>query len=188
MCTKCRQYKERVCLSGRGTEYAWCHIRGFWKNRTMQLLHFSITNIYSAICHGIQGKFETTILLYNICIESSPSCFQKESPYIKEVNKQLQILVEMGLINKWVRESVGNATKCDTLEKMIDSKVEPLTILNLSHVGSCFVLAIAGSVTAIIAFICEFIIRKSFRSNVNDTDEGTFFQQGYYSRSRPIRY
>ena len=86
--------------------------------------------------------------------------FQKESPYIKEVNKQLQILVEMGLINKWVRESVGNATKCDTLEKMIDSKVEPLTILNLSHVGSCFVLAIAGIVTAIIAFICELMIKK----------------------------
>ena len=66
----------------------------------------------------------------------------------------------MGLINKWVRESVGNATKCDTLEKMIDSKVEPLTILNLSHVGSCFVLTIAGIVTAIIVFICELMIKK----------------------------
>ena len=85
----------------------------------------------------------------------------------------------MGLINKWVRESVGNATKCDTLEKMIDSKVEPLTILNLSHVGSCFVLAIAGIVIAIIAFICELMIKKP--SNVNDTNEGTFLP-------RPIRY
>ena len=94
----------------------------------------------------------------------------------------------MGFINKWVRESVGNATKCDTLEKMIDSKVEPLTILNLSHVGSCFVLAIAGIVTAIIAFICELMIKKSLTTNVNDTNEGAFFQQGYYTRSRPIRY
>ena len=90
----------------------------------------------------------------------------------------------MGLINKWVRESVGNATKCDTLEKMIDSKVEPLTILNLSHVGSCFVLAIAGIVTAIIAFICELMLKKPLRSNVHVTNEGTFFQQGYFTRSR----
>ena len=94
----------------------------------------------------------------------------------------------MGLINKWVRESVGNATKCDTLEKMIDSKVEPLTILNLSHVGSCFVLAIVGIVTASLAFIYELMKKKSSRSDVNDNNEGTFIPQGYYTRSRPIIY
>ena len=117
--------------------------------------------------------------------------FQKNSPYIKEVNKQLQILVDMGLINKWVRESVGNATKCDTLGKMIDSKVDPLTVLNLSHVGSSFVLAMAGLMVATLAFICEFVKHKSkSNSRMSRSNQGVANPPraltGYFTRSRPI--
>ena len=107
--------------------------------------------------------------------------FQKNSPYIKDVNKQIQILVDMGLINKWVLESVGNATKCDTLGEMIASKVEPLTILSMKHVGSVFVLSVAGLMFASLAFMREFMKKKSTSSTIQVQPV-----QGYYTQSRRI--
>ena len=119
--------------------------------------------------------------------------FQPGSPYIEEVNKQLQYLVEMGLINKWVLESVGNSTKCDTLGEMIASKIDPLTILSMKHVGSCFVLLGAGLMLASLAFLCEFMKKKSTsskKSNIIEVQpvQGVTSTEKYYTQSRRIQH
>ena len=85
---------------------------------------------------------------------------QKNSPYIEEVNRHLYYLGEMGLFDKWMAESLGNATKCDTLRKKLDSKGDTLTVLSLSHVGSTFALTIIGLLAAAISWNCELGLKK----------------------------
>ena len=99
------------------------------------------------------------------------------------------MLVDMGLVNKWVRESVGNAAMCDTLGKMIDSKVDLLRISSLSHVDSSFVLFVTGLMIFILAFICELNDKiKIFRSiKSSRAGQGLANQPkavtGYYTRN-----
>ena len=66
----------------------------------------------------------------------------------------------MGLFDKWMAESLGNATKCDTLRKKLDSKGDTLTVLSLSHVGSTFALTIIGLLAAAISWNCELGLKK----------------------------
>ena len=65
---------------------------------------------------------------------------QKNSPYIEEVSRHLDFLVEIGMFEKWKADVLGNATMCNTLRKKLDSKQETLTVLSLSHVGTTFAL------------------------------------------------
>ena len=99
----------------------------------------------------------------------------------------------MGLVNQWVRDSVGNATKCDTLSKMIDSKKGTLTILNLSHVGSSFVLLITGLMISMLAFIYEWKTKKIYRKTKTSYAGQEVASQprtitGYYKRSKAVQY
>ena len=91
---------------------------------------------------------------------------QKNSPYIEEVNSHLQDLVELGFFQRWKAESLGNATKCDTLSKKLNSRQETLTVLNMSHVGSTFVLTMGGLVVGGITYLCEIIMGKCSRDGV----------------------
>ena len=79
---------------------------------------------------------------------------------MEEVSKHLHYLVEMGLFDRWRADSLGNATKCNTLTKKLDSKRDTLTVLSLSHVGSTFALTVIGLLVAAISFSCEVGLKK----------------------------
>ena len=72
----------------------------------------------------------------------------------------------MGLFDKWMAESLGNATKCDTLRKKLDSKGDTLTVLSLSHVGSTFALTMIGLLAAAMSLSCELGVKKCSVSNI----------------------
>ena len=79
---------------------------------------------------------------------------------MEEVSKHLHYLVEMGLFDRWRADSLGNATKCNTLTKKLDSKRDTLTILSLSHVGSTFALTVISLLVAATLFSCEVGLKK----------------------------
>ena len=87
---------------------------------------------------------------------------QKNSPYIEEVSRHLDFLVEIGMFEKWKADVLENATMCNTLRKKLDSKQETLTVLSLSHVGTTFALAFIGLMAAAISFCSEFGWKKCF--------------------------
>ena len=87
---------------------------------------------------------------------------QKNSPYIEEVSRHLNFLVEIGMFEKWKADVLGNATLCNTLRKKLDSKQETLTVLSLSHVGTIFALAFIGLLAATMSFSSELGWKKCF--------------------------
>ena len=85
--------------------------------------------------------------------------FQKNSPYIEEVSNHLYDLVELGFFDVWRSESIPYASKCDTLAEKLDSKQEKITVLNMSYLGSTFVLTVVGLLVGVIMLLVEFALK-----------------------------
>ena len=50
---------------------------------------------------------------------------QKNSPYIEEVSRHLNFLVEIRMFEKWKTDVLGNATMCNTKEQEENPSLRP---------------------------------------------------------------
>ena len=91
--------------------------------------------------------------------------FQKGSPLIKEFNKHIDLMTEMGLIKKWMENSLGNANKCSTMAKMLQTHERKEVVLNLQVTSTFFFLVLFGLVTTGLIFGVEVLIKKNMREN-----------------------
>ena len=66
----------------------------------------------------------------------------------------------MGFFERWRAQSLGNATKCDTLAKKLASKQDKITIISMLHVGSTFALLVIGLIAAAMSFGTELGLKK----------------------------
>ena len=69
-------------------------------------------------------------------------------------------LKDMGLIENWVRETMANASNCDTITKVVASHKSTTVSLGLSQIGSFFMLVIGGLILSIFGHVAE--IRWNF--------------------------
>ena len=81
--------------------------------------------------------------------------FQKGSPYIEEVNDKLLTLKDMSLIEKWVQETMVNASNCDSITKVVGSHGRKTKRLGLSQIGSFFMLVTGGLALSIFGLLGE---------------------------------
>ena len=86
--------------------------------------------------------------------------FQKRSPYVKEFNKHIRLMIEMGLIKKWMESSLGQADKCSNLAKILKSHERKEVVLNLRETGTFFFLALCGTVVTVLLFGAEIAMGK----------------------------
>ena len=66
----------------------------------------------------------------------------------------------MGLIENWVKETMTNATKCDSIPKVVASHKRTVTSLGLSQVGSFFMLVIGGLILSVLGHLAEIVWNK----------------------------
>ena len=77
---------------------------------------------------------------------------------MEEVNYYLRKLDSDGLLSRWFTEAAANATKCNTLTKMLSSHGKRNFVLALPDVGAIFYIALLGAGLASISFVAEAII------------------------------
>ena len=97
--------------------------------------------------------------------KSIRALFQKGSPHIKEFNKHIRLMGEMGLIKKWMENSLGNANKCSTMAKMLQTHERQEVALNLHVTSTFFYLVLVGLVTTGLIFGVEIFIKVSMLKN-----------------------
>ena len=71
------------------------------------------------------------------------------------MNDKLIILKDMGLIENWVRETMMNASNCDTIANVVASHQRSSISLGLSQIGSFFILVIGGLILSLFGFLAE---------------------------------
>ena len=69
-------------------------------------------------------------------------------------------MTEMGLIEKWMENSLGHADKCNSMAKILQSHERREVILNFRETGTFFFLVLAGLITSVLVFGVEFIIKQ----------------------------
>ena len=89
--------------------------------------------------------------------------FQKRSPYVNEFNKHIRLMIEMGLIKKWMESSLGQADKCSNLAKILKSHERKEVVLNLRETGTFFFMALCGTVATMLLFGSEKAMGKHKR-------------------------
>ena len=79
---------------------------------------------------------------------------------MEEVNYYLRRLDSNGLLSRWFTEAAANATKCNTLTKMLRSHGRRNTILGLVDVRTVFFMALIGVGLALKAFAAETLLGR----------------------------
>ena len=90
--------------------------------------------------------------------------FQKGSPHIKEFNKHISLMTEMGLMKKWMENSLSKADRCNSIAKILESHERKGIVLNIHITSTFFLMALSGLMTTILVFGAE-IFKKSMITN-----------------------
>ena len=69
-------------------------------------------------------------------------------------------MTEMGLIKKWMENSLGHANKCSSMTKILQSHERKEVTLNLRETGTFFFLGLAGLMTSVAIFGAERIMKS----------------------------
>ena len=85
------------------------------------------------------------------------SNFQKGSSYVVPINKKLRNLQESGLIQIWIDDLAANASKCETVPKIVSSHGQDDTSLSLDQTESFFSMVIGGYVISAVGLFAEMI-------------------------------
>ena len=72
-------------------------------------------------------------------------------------------MTEMGLIKKWMENSLGNANQCSTMAKMLQTHERKDVALNLQVTSTFFFLVLLGLVTTGLIFGVEVLIKDKVR-------------------------
>ena len=72
------------------------------------------------------------------------------------------------MIDKWVKQTTANASKCDSLDEVVGSHERAALTLGLPQIGSFFMLAMGGLALSIFGHVTE-IAWKKYRRDVGAT-------------------
>lgn len=81
--------------------------------------------------------------------------FQKHSPYPKEINEKLKQLTESGSTAYMFNAMIPNASRCDTIRKVVASHDEGLVKFYYEDLETFFILISCGLAVAAAVFIFE---------------------------------
>ena len=73
------------------------------------------------------------------------------------INKKLRNLQESGLIQIWIDDLAANASKCETVPKIVSSHGQDDTSLSLDQTESFFYMVLGGYVVSAIGLVAEMI-------------------------------
>ena len=96
---------------------------------------------------------------------------QKQSPFLDDMNKLIQLAQEIGLIHRSYYNHLPNATKCKTMRDAYKSHAEQnhTVIVDANDIYGMLVLFGIGVCMALIAFMTEQIILVSYNpSSINE--------------------
>ena len=67
------------------------------------------------------------------------------------------------MIDKWVKQTTANASKCDSLDEVVGSHERAALTLGLPQIGSFFMLALSGLALSIFGHVAEIAWKKCRR-------------------------
>ena len=80
---------------------------------------------------------------------------QKRSPYLKEINEKLEQLTESGTTAHLFNTMIPNASRCDTITKVVASHDEELVKFTYEDTEAFFILISCGLAVTVGVFIFE---------------------------------
>ena len=89
--------------------------------------------------------------------------FQKQSPYLDEINSFIDIVKQMGLILQSYYKNLPNATKCNSISEVFESHEEKnvRVRVELNTIYGMLVILGIGGVVALITFIAEIVVKSN---------------------------
>ena len=89
---------------------------------------------------------------------------QKQSPFLDDMNKLIQLAKQIGLIHRSYYNHLPNATKCKTMRDVYASHAEQTNtvIVDVNDIYGMLALIAIGVCMALIAFMTEQIILVSY--------------------------
>ena len=76
------------------------------------------------------------------------------------MTERLSTLKDLGLIDKWIKETMPNSTSCDSMSKILGSHGRDSPSLSLEQVESFFYITLAGLVFSLFGLMGELAINK----------------------------
>ena len=89
--------------------------------------------------------------------------FQKQSPYLDEINSFIDIVKQMGLILQSYYKNLPNATKCNSISEVFETHEEKnvRVRVELNTIYGMLVILGIGGVVALITFIAEIVVKSN---------------------------
>ena len=89
--------------------------------------------------------------------------FQKQSPYLDEINSFIDIAKQMGLILQSYYKNLPNATKCNSISEVFESHEEKnvRVRVELNTIYGMLVILGIGGVVALITLIAEIEVKSN---------------------------
>ena len=90
--------------------------------------------------------------------------FQKQSPYLDDINSFIDIAKQMGLVLQTYYNNLPNATKCNSISEVFESHEEKnLNVrVELNAIYGMLAILGIGSGVALITFIAEIVSKSNF--------------------------
>ena len=85
---------------------------------------------------------------------------QKQSSLLGPVNEKLHTLLSLGLVDKWMKHVVANASNCDTVSKMVGSHSSGQRAFSLEEMASFFFIILIGHFLASLGFALEAVMKR----------------------------
>ena len=80
---------------------------------------------------------------------------QKHSPYLREINEKLEQITESGTTAHLFNAMIPNASRCDTIRKVVASHDQALVKFHYEDTETFFLLISCGLAVAVGVFIFE---------------------------------
>ena len=89
--------------------------------------------------------------------------FQKQSPFLDDINNFIHIAKQMGLILRSYYKNLPNATKCNSISEVFESHEEKnvRVRVELNTIYGMLVILGIGGVVALITFIAEIVVKSN---------------------------
>ena len=65
------------------------------------------------------------------------------------------MMLEQGLVDKWMNELIANSSNCNTLKQVVSSYGKPVVRLSFKEIGFFFLIITCGSVLSVVVLIAE---------------------------------
>ena len=98
-----------------------------------------------------------------ICVEIQHVVFQKQSPYLNDINSFIHIAKQMGLILRSYDKNLPNATKCNSISEVFESHEEKNVNVKveLNAIYGMLVILGIGAGVGLLTFVTEIVLNST---------------------------